>query len=237
VHVGEEFEFRDLSGSTFWGVDLHGSTFRDVNLSQARVSHAELVGVSIDGYVEDLVVNGVDVTPFVREHDEWYPLRAMIRADDLAGMRAAWDELERVWGATIERARALPADARRRSVDGEWSFVDTLRHLVFAFDKWMTVPVLGGAFDPMGIPNSGSREFGWPGLDLDADPTFDDVLAVRADRAAALHAFLDTATASDLDRTVDVLENGVSSVRTCVQVVFEEEFQHHRYAVRDLARL
>jgi uncharacterized protein YjbI with pentapeptide repeats len=237
VPVGEEFEFRDLSGSTFWGVDLQGSTFRDVNLSHARVSHAELVDVTIDGYVERLVVNGVDVTAHVHEHDRWHPLRGMIRAEDLAGMRAAWDELERVWHATIERARALPADARRRSVDGEWSFVETLRHLVFAFDKWMAAPVLGRGFAPIGIPNSGSRDFGWPGVDLDADPTFDEVLAVRADRSAQLRAFLDTADASDLDRTVDVLENGPSSVRTCVQVVFEEEFQHHRYAVRDLERL
>jgi hypothetical protein len=235
--VGEEFEFRDLSGSTFWGVDLTGSTFRDVDLTRVAITHAQLVDVTVDAYVERVVVNGVDVTAFVDEHDEWYPLRAMIRAEDVDGMRAAWDALELAWSATIARALELPAASQRRSVGGEWSFLETLRHLVFAFDKWFTAPVLGEGFDPMGIPNSGSRDFGWPGLDLGADPPLDDVLAVRADRSTKLRAFVDRASAGELERVVDVLENGPSPVRTCVQVVFEEEFQHLRYARRDLARV
>jgi hypothetical protein len=42
-------------------------------------------------------------------------------------------------------------------------------------------------------------------------------------------------TPDDLDRTVDVLENGPSPVRECVYTVFEEEFHHNRYVDRDLA--
>ena len=36
-------------------------------------------------------------------------------------------------------------------------------------------------------------------------------------------------------REVDVLENGPNPVRECLYTVFEEEFEHNRYAVRDLA--
>ena len=233
----EEFEFRDLSGATFWGVDLTGATFRDVDLTGADVSHAFLVDVTVDAFIDRLTINGVDVTAHVNAHDAWYPLRAMIRAEDVDGMRAAQDALEEQWAATLARASALTPEQQRTRIDDEWSFVETLRHLVFAVDKWCTAPVLGEGFAPIGIPNTGSRDFGWPGLDLDADASIDDVLAVRADRAAKLRAFLTHATAADLDREVEVLENGPSSIRTCLQVVFEEEFDHHRYAVRDLARL
>jgi len=40
-------------------------------------------------------------------------------------------------GQTVERARLLPPDLLHESVDGEWSFIETLRHLVFATDSWI----------------------------------------------------------------------------------------------------
>ena len=101
-------------------------------------------------------------------------------------MRATWAALEAEWAKTITRAQALPEDALHESVDGEWSFVQTLRHLVFAMDKWFTAPILGEAFHPMGLPNSGSVDFPWPGLDYDLSPSVSEALAVRADRAHAL---------------------------------------------------
>ncbi|WP_413463616.1 DinB family protein [Arthrobacter sp. SO3] len=47
-------------------------------------------------------------------------------------MRAAWARLERTWSATLERVAAMPAGTADISVDGEWSFAQTLRHLVMA---------------------------------------------------------------------------------------------------------
>jgi hypothetical protein len=127
---------------------------------------------------------------------------------------------------------------RRESVGGEWSFVDTLRHLVFAMDKWFTLPILGDEqFHPVGLPNTGSADFGWPGLDPDAKPTFAEVLDVRAGRADRFRDFLDAVTPADLKREVEVLENGTTPVNECVFTVFEEEFHHNRYALRDLAQL
>src|SRR4051812_42218845 len=138
--MAEEFE-GDLAGAVFWGADLSGARFRDVNLTGARISHAWLVDVDVDALVDGLVINGVDVTAYVNERDPWYPLRAMIRPTTPDGMRAAWAALEAEWATTIAQARTLSDEQTNESVGGEWSFVQTLRHLVFAMDKWFTAPV------------------------------------------------------------------------------------------------
>ncbi len=101
------------------------------------------------------------------------PLRAMLRPDSPEAMQRTWSALEAEWEKTLAVARALPEDARQESVNGEWSFVQTLRHLVFAVDKWFTAPVLGEGFDPIGLPNSGSVDFPWPGLEYDLTPSPD----------------------------------------------------------------
>jgi uncharacterized damage-inducible protein DinB len=234
--VPEEFE-GDLRGAVFWGADLTGARFRDVDLTGATITHAWLVGVEIDALVERLVVNGVDVTDYVNERDPWYPLRAMLRPDDPAGMQAAWAALEAAWAKTLEAAQSLSEGQRQEQVDGEWSLVQTLRHLVFAMDKWFTAPVLGGGFHPIGITNSASVDFPFPGLDPAAAPSFADALAAREERSDRLRAYLAELTPDDLARTVDVLENGPHTVQHCLYTVFEEEFWHNRYATRDLARL
>jgi len=230
----EEFE-GDLAGAVFWGADLTGARFRDVNLTDVTISHAWLVDV--DALVDRVVINGVDVTDYVNERDPWYPLRAMLRPTDPEGMRAAWAALEAEWATTIRRALALPEAALHESVDGEWSFVQTLRHLVFAMDKWFTVPVLEGQFHPMGLPNSGSVDFPWSGLDLGATPTASEALAARAERAKRFREYLAPVAAAELSRTVDVLENGEHPLAECLYTVFEEEFWHNRYALRDIAVL
>ena len=160
----EEFEFQDLSDSMFWGVDLKRSTIRSVDLFGARISHSRLVGVTIDAEIGRLVVNGVDVTEFVNGRDEWFPLRSRFRPVAPVDMREGRDVFAAAWEGAIGRARELADEARHRSVDGEWSFVQTLRHLVFATDKWCTVALLGGTFRPIGLPNSGwstSSGQGW----------------------------------------------------------------------------
>ena len=155
-----EFE-GDLAGAVFWGADLSGARFRDVNLTDAKISHAWLVNVDIDALVDTVVINGVDVTAYVNERDPWYPLRAMLRPSEPEDMRATWAALEDEWAKTLSRALALPEGRLHESVNEEWSFVQTLRHLVFAMDKWFTAPILGGRFHPIGLPNSGSVDLPW----------------------------------------------------------------------------
>ncbi|MGZ6515690.1 MAG: DinB family protein [Actinomycetota bacterium] len=232
----EEFE-GDLAGAVFWGADLRGARFRDVNLTDARISHAWLVNVDIDALVERVVINGVDVTAYVNERDPWYPLRAMLRPSNPEDMRATWAALEEEWAKTVTAARELPEDALHESVDGEWSFVQTLRHLVFAMDKWFTAPVLGESFHSIGLPNTGSVDFPWPGLDYELTPSVSEALAVRADRADRFRGYLSIVTTADLTRPIDVLENGTNPLEECLYTVFEEEFWHNRYARRDLAQL
>jgi hypothetical protein len=232
----QEFE-GDLTEAVFWGADMSRARFRDVDFTGARISHAWVVDVEIDAFVDKLVVNGVDVTGYVNQRDEWYPLRAMIRASDPDGLRAAWAALEEAWAPTIARAQALGEDRAQESVNEEFSFVQTVRHLVFAMEKWFNVPILGESFHAMGLPNTGSLDFPWPGLDYRVEPSLAEALAVRADRAAKFRAYLADVDAADFRREVEVLENGKAAVLDCLQTVMEEEFWHNRYAQRDLAVL
>ncbi len=231
-----EFE-GDLTDAVFWGADLSRARFRDVNLTNARISHAWLVNVDIDALVEKVVINGVDVTAYVNEGDPWYPLRGMLRPSDPEGMRAAWTALEDEWATTVARALALPEAALHETVNDQWSFVQTLRHLLFAMEKWFTVPILGEAFSPIGLPNTGSVNFPWPGLDYGLTPSVSDLLAARVDRATRLRNYLESVDATEFTRSIDVLENGANPLQECIFCVFEEEFWHNRYALRDLAQL
>jgi hypothetical protein len=226
-----------LAGAVFWGADLTGATFRDVDLTGTSISHARLVDVEIDASIGRLVVNGVDVTDYVNERDPWFPLRSMIEPTEPAGVRVAWSALEQAWSDTISIASGYPDADLHLSVDGEWSFVDTLRHLVFAIDKWYTVPVAGGSFHPLGLPNSGSIDFPWPGIDRGLQPSVADALAAYRGRVEAVRANVESVTIGDLGRRVDVLENGEHSVQDCLWTIFEELFWHNRYARRDLERL
>ena len=77
-----------------------------------------------------------------------------MRPTDPAGFREAWDVVERLWGETVERARRLDPELLHESVDGEWSFIETLRHLVFATDSWIRRAILGdpSPWDPLDLP-------------------------------------------------------------------------------------
>lgn len=231
----EEFEDRDLSESVFWGVNLQRVTFRDADLSGSTFFHTLWSNVTVDGVVNGLVVNGVDVTEYVNAHDRWYPLRTQLEPATADDLRAAWSVLQAEWAAVLARVAAMPAEAALHSVNGEWSVRDTLRHLVFAMDKWFSGPVLGEQqFSPIGLPNSGSQGRDWPGVDRGADPTMDEVLAVRAERNGRFTDHIATLDFDALPGTVEVLENGEVPTVMCFHVVLEEEFEHLRYTVRDL---
>jgi hypothetical protein len=234
----QEFEDQDLTDSVFWGVSLKSAHFRDADFTGSTMFRVMFEDVAIDGVIDRLIINGVDVTDVVNQGDRWYPLRSMLTPGDSAAAIDAWDLLQEHWADALTRADLLTDEQRRQSVDGEWSFIQTSRHLVMAMDKWFTLPVLGQAeMHPMILPNSGSSDYPWPGRDLTADPTYADVRAVRAQRAATFREFIASVTSDELARTTTVLENGEATVQQCLHVVFEEEFEHLRYAMRDLDRL
>ena len=240
-------EADELRGASFTRVDLSGATFRDVDLSGARIVDAVLVDFDVSGLIAGMKVNGVEIAPLVEaELDRRHPERLLLRATDAAGLREGWAVVESLWRPTVERAGSLPAAALHERVDGEWSLVETMRHLVFVTDAWFGWAVLGDAhpYHPLGLaPTFLEARQGELGLDAAATPSFDDVAEVRAARMARVRDYLSTVDADELAhprRGND--ERGyppptAHAVIECLHVVMDEEWNHHQYAVRDLATL
>ena len=149
--------------------------------------------MDISGGVENLRVNGVDVVPLVEaELNRRYPDRAKMRPADADGFREAWAILERLWPQTVERARGLAPELLHQQVDGEWSFIETLRHLVFATDAWVRRAILGepSPWDPLDLPHDEMPDEPSVPRDRAARPSLDEVLALRADRMATVRQVL-----------------------------------------------
>ena len=237
----------------FTSADLKGSRFTDVNLAEARFRSLLLNGATfravyadrleIDGEIHQLLVNGVDAMPLVEaELDRRDPDRAKMRPHDADGFRKAWDILERRWAATVARAQALPPELLHEGVDEEWSFVQTLRHLAFATDAWVGRALLGdpAPWDPLDLPFDEMEPDPSVPWDRDARPSLDEVLVLRADRQATVRRVLTDLTDTRLDeRTEPVPGPGWPPpesfpVRECLTVVLSEEWEHRRYAERDL---
>ena len=238
----------DLSGATFTDVDLRGARFVRADLSGVVMRGVELDGADLDApWLLDggsgLLVNGVDVAPLVdAELDRRSPGRALRRAEDPAGLRAAWDAVERTWGATVERVALMPAGTPDVSVDGEWSFAQTLRHLVMATDTWLGGAILGleAPYHPIGQPNVEYATDGHdPAVFAEGTPSYADVLAVRAEKQAQVRELLAGLTPADLEveRPNPWSPEYPETTRSCLHTILEEEWEHHRYAVRDLAAI
>jgi hypothetical protein len=232
----------DLLKAEFRGVNLSGARFVESNLSGVVMRGVDIAGSDIDApwLFEDgsgLRVNGVDVAPFVdAELNRRFPGRAERRAEDPDGLRAAWAALERTWAATLDRAAAMPAGTVDISVGDEWSFAQTLRHLVHATDMWLGrgIMELEQPFHPLGLMDGGG------GFDMSVSttntPTYAEVLAVRAGHMAMVRDFLAAVTPEVLVAARRNPHNPQypETVRSCLHVILEEEWEHHRFAVRDL---
>jgi hypothetical protein len=220
---------------TFFERDLRGARFSECDLSGVVMRGVEIAGMEIDSpWLSEgagLRVNGVDVTPFVeQELDRRFPGRSERRAQSPAGLREAWVSACQAWDEAIARAAAMPAGSVDVSIDDEWSFSETLRHLVHATDIWLGKAVLGMAeadFHPLGLR--------YGGRDPQTRP-YDDVLAARADRVAMVRDYLATVTDDVLDEERRNPHNPqhAETVRHCLHVIIEESWEHLRFAVRDL---
>ena len=246
---GSRFDQVHMVGADFHQVRLNGAHFRDVDLRDLDVRGAVMTGklrgvefwdVELSGEIGHLVVNGIDVGPYVEaELDRRMPERVLMRPTDPEGFRTGFATVERLWDGTVERARTFPPEALHRSVDGEWSFIQTLRHLGFATACWMGM-ALGDPkpWHPYDLPWDEAP--GWDDVpwDREIQPSLDEVLEVRAQRRALVHGVLDGLTTEELDRVVSPIANGhppeTVPVRTCLRVVLNEEWEHRLYAERDL---
>jgi DinB superfamily len=135
-----------------------------------------------------------------------------VRPTTPEGMREAWAVVKSFWDETMERARTLAEADLHRSVN-----------------------------DECGLPPSFVPDHESFGIDTGATPTFDEVVAVRSGRIASVRAFLETVTQEDLDRVrpPNTAPGGPPpasrTATSCLHVVFDEEWAHHRFAVRDLS--
>ncbi|HVQ19240.1 MAG TPA: DinB family protein, partial [Actinomycetes bacterium] len=204
-------------------------------LSDVVMRGVEIAGMDLDApWLSEglgLRVNGVDVTQFVElELDRRFPGRSERWAESPAGLRVAWATVDQAWDAGIKRAAALPAGSIDVRIDDEWSFAETLRHLVHAIDVWLGKGVLGleeALFHPLGLDQGSS---------VSEARAFDEVLAARADRAAMVRDFLATVTDDLLDEERRNPHNPAEAetVRSCLHVILVESWEHLRFALRDL---
>lgn len=236
-----------LRARTFHRRSLQESRFIECDLGAVVVRGSEVAGMEIDSPWlleggDRLLVNGVDVVPLVdAELDRRFPGRELRAATDPIGLVAAWAALEQTWAATLARAVAMPPGTLDASVDGEWSFAQTLRHLVMATDTWLgrAVLQLDQPFHPIGLPDDSAAGVDDGSGGTAARPSFAEVLEARTGRQAMVRDFLAGATAEQLalPRNNPHAPEHQESVLSCLRTILEEEWEHHRYAVRDLGAL
>ena len=227
--------------------DLTGAEFRECDLSRARMVGVVMQDAEIDGLVTHLVVNGVEVMAYVEaELDRRHPVRLLIRSDQPADLREAWRQLRDDWARTTERVRSMPEDSEHHGVDGEWSMVETLRHLVFVHDSWFRRCVLGitEPFTALGLGPSLVMDRAEDGLDPYARPSLDEVLAVRVRQSSEIERWLAEVTPDQLAQVAPVPDDDRwppyakgRTVRQCLGTVLNEEWAHHRFCTRDLDKL
>ena len=147
--------------------------------------------------------------------------------------------VERLWDGTVARARRLDPDLLHESVDGEWSFIETLRHLVFATDSWIRRAILG---DP--APGSAGPPVGRC-LTRRASPR---PRRPRRWTKCSSYAGTDGHRAGGIDGlTVETLASTTEPVEgpgwpeprgypvtQCLLCILNEEWEHRLYAERDL---
>ena len=244
--TGATFEDVYLDGARLHDVDLRGASLRMVDLRGLRARDVWLEDVDITGDVENLVINGVDVAPLIEaELDRRDPDRPKMRPTDAVGYREGWDVVERLWAGTVARARTFAPEQLHERVDGEWSFIETLRHLVFATDAWVCRALLGDPepWDALDLPHDDMPDSPPVPRDRDARPALDEVLALRADRMATVRRVVDGLTDDDLARTTEPVtapgypEPEPYAVTRILRTILNEEWQHRLYAERDLDAL
>jgi hypothetical protein len=235
----------DFKGRRLNSPDFSGSHIHDGNFENARITDAWLKDAEVSGYIGGMTLNGVEVWPLVEaELNRRTPERAKLTARDPAGLAEGWVIIEDVWAKTLESAQRLPNAMLYERVDDEWSFVETLRHLIMATDTWLGRMVKGEAmpWHPWGLAGPWLKDPAAIGLDYSAQPSLDEVMIVRRGRMETVKQTIAGATADQLLRICvppDTTNhpNQPHTVLQCLHVILEEEWEHNRYANRDLAAL
>src|SRR4051794_18232620 len=235
---------KEFEGATFVKTSFKGATMRFSDVSGVTMRSVEVGGLDIDShdlFFGTLLVNGVDVVPLVdAELNRRFPGRELQKAQTPEGPRDGGVAGPSAWATTVS---ATPLEMVDAHVEDEWSLAETLRHLVLATDAWLRggIQRVEQPFHELGRIFTGAGEMGFDMSIFRADPpTYDEVLAVRAERQGLVTDFLSTATAELLAEERENPWGGGDwhpTVGDCLRVILEEEWAHLRYIRRDLARL
>ena len=132
----------------------------------------------------------------------------------------------------------MPAGTVDVSVGGEWSFAQTLRNLVQATDIWLGKAIQGveEPFHPLGLECAALEDGKDSPAVTTATPPYGEVLEARAGRVAMVRGLLATVTPDELAATRSHPHDAEypETVLSCLHVILQEEWEHHRFAVRDL---
>jgi uncharacterized damage-inducible protein DinB len=233
----------DWTHSRFEEIDFSSSRFHNVYFRDTVIRGAWLERVEIDAYLQEVTINGVDIGPLIEaELDRRDPDRPLVRPTDADGFRRAWEVVGRRWDAAVDAARALPQERLHERVDGEWSFIETLRHLAFATDAWVRRAILGdpSPWHPLDLPWDEMPDTPGVPRDRQARPSLEEVLALRRDRMAGVRTVIAGLTDEVLASETDPVDGPgwpppqSFPVRDCLLVVLNEEWHHRQFAERDL---
>ena len=130
-------------------------------------------------------------------------------------------------------------------MDGEWSFIETLRHLVYATAAWVRRAILGdpSPWHPLDLPWDEMPDSPGTPRDREARPSLDEVLELRRDRMATVRTVIDGLTDESLAAQTEPVEAPgwppprSFAVRECLLTVLNEEYWHRQFAERDLDAL
>ena len=234
----------EFEGETFFRTSFKGAKLRACDVSGVTMRGVDVDGLDIDShdlFFGSLIVNGVDVVPYVdAELNRQFPGRELQKAQTPEGpSRRLGGGAGRVGDNADEHAPRTGGRPRR----GGMVLAQTLRHLVLATDAWLRGGILRmqQPFHEIGQIFSGAAVMGFDMSVFRADePAFEDVLAVRAERQQMVTELLTTATSELLAEERDDPWGGGDwhpTVGDCVRVILEEEWAHLRYIRRDLALL
>jgi hypothetical protein len=237
---------REFEGLAFDNASFAGASFRNANFAGVKMEGL-FVYAEISGPVDGLKINGVEVAPLIEaELVRRHPELAKFTAADLSDVREGLHIVEEQLGATLGRAGALSEDLRNRGVDGEWSTVETVRHLVFVVDLWVRRQALGldDAYHPIGLPPS-HLPSSPPGtaIDVEARPSFEEAITVWEERLAEVRSLLEGLSPAEADATRPIDAPGFPPLtetipkRRAIGVVLREAWAHNQYMGRDLDKL
>ncbi len=234
-----------LPGAWLADVDLANAHLHSPVFEGAKITDGDFWDANISGRIEGLHINGVEIAPLVEaELNRRFPGRATLRATDPQGLAEAWAMIERLWDETVARAHLLPEAMLHEQVDAEWSFVETLRHLILATDIWLGRMVRHESFPyhPWGLAGSWLADPRTLGLDPDATPPCAAVLEVRRARMDTVSETINALTPDELARVCIPPDppghpGEPHSVLHCLGVILNEEWEHNQYANRDLGVL